>query len=334
MPRPQPKLRPKQPAGDTPEPGVERRDQTQVADRSARRRGQVQVADGRAQRRRRGLRQADIALGRARAGRQAQVAARRRRRRRPGRRAQRADAGRVEPRARMRGGAAAAAEPSSRARRSRRKFGGKGKFYPGTIQKVNADGTFAILFDDGDKEPSAQPERRARAAGRERRHWLGTARGRGRGPLGRARRGRGRRGQVRRQGQVLPGDDPEGQRRRHVRDRVRRRRQGAERPQPETCASSRAAAAAAAAAGSRGARRDRGGGRRRRRRARRGREGRGQVRGQGEILPGQDRGRQRDGTFSILFDDGDKEPSGQGRGRARWSAATSTPRWEAGRRPR
>ena len=38
------------------------------------------------------------------------------------------------------------------------KFGGKGKFYPGTIQKVNADGTFAILFDDGDKEPKALRE--------------------------------------------------------------------------------------------------------------------------------------------------------------------------------
>ena len=33
------------------------------------------------------------------------------------------------------------------------KFGGKGKFYPGKIEAVNADGTFAILFDDGDKEP-------------------------------------------------------------------------------------------------------------------------------------------------------------------------------------
>ena len=38
------------------------------------------------------------------------------------------------------------------------KFGGKGKFYPGTIEAANSDGTFAILFDDGDKEPSAKPE--------------------------------------------------------------------------------------------------------------------------------------------------------------------------------
>ena len=38
------------------------------------------------------------------------------------------------------------------------KFGGKGKWYPGTIEAVNADGTFAILFDDGEKEPSAKPE--------------------------------------------------------------------------------------------------------------------------------------------------------------------------------
>ena len=38
------------------------------------------------------------------------------------------------------------------------KFGGRGKFYPGTIEAANPDGTFAILFDDGDKEPSAKPE--------------------------------------------------------------------------------------------------------------------------------------------------------------------------------
>ena len=38
------------------------------------------------------------------------------------------------------------------------KFGGKGKFYPGKIEAVNADGTFAILFDDGDKEPKALRE--------------------------------------------------------------------------------------------------------------------------------------------------------------------------------
>ena len=38
------------------------------------------------------------------------------------------------------------------------KFGGKGKYYPGTIEAVNSDGTFAILFDDGDKEPKAKRE--------------------------------------------------------------------------------------------------------------------------------------------------------------------------------
>lgn len=31
-------------------------------------------------------------------------------------------------------------------------------FYPAMIEAVNADGTLAILFDNGDKEPSAQPE--------------------------------------------------------------------------------------------------------------------------------------------------------------------------------
>ena len=36
------------------------------------------------------------------------------------------------------------------------KLGGKGKWYPGKIEAVNGDGTFAILFDDGDKEPSAK----------------------------------------------------------------------------------------------------------------------------------------------------------------------------------
>ena len=38
------------------------------------------------------------------------------------------------------------------------KFGGRGKFYPGKIEAVNADGTFVILFDDGDKEPIATRE--------------------------------------------------------------------------------------------------------------------------------------------------------------------------------
>ena len=38
------------------------------------------------------------------------------------------------------------------------KFVGKAKFYPGKIEAVNADGTFAILFDDGGNEASAIPE--------------------------------------------------------------------------------------------------------------------------------------------------------------------------------
>ena len=37
------------------------------------------------------------------------------------------------------------------------KFGGDGAFYPGVVEKANADGTLAILFDDGDKEPNARP---------------------------------------------------------------------------------------------------------------------------------------------------------------------------------
>ncbi len=38
------------------------------------------------------------------------------------------------------------------------KFGGRGEFYPGKIEAVNADGTFAILFDDGNEEPIATRE--------------------------------------------------------------------------------------------------------------------------------------------------------------------------------
>ena len=47
------------------------------------------------------------------------------------------------------------------------KFGGKGKFYPGTIEAANPDGTFAVLFDDGNKEPSAKPEHFKHIAGKK-----------------------------------------------------------------------------------------------------------------------------------------------------------------------
>merc|ERR1712227_1165888 len=32
------------------------------------------------------------------------------------------------------------------------RYGGKAKYYPGKISRVNADGTFDILYDDGDTE--------------------------------------------------------------------------------------------------------------------------------------------------------------------------------------
>ena len=38
------------------------------------------------------------------------------------------------------------------------KFGSKGRWYPGVIEAENGDGTYAVLFDDGDKEPKAKPE--------------------------------------------------------------------------------------------------------------------------------------------------------------------------------
>ena len=38
------------------------------------------------------------------------------------------------------------------------RFAGRGKHYPGTIEAVNADGTFAIRYDDGDKEAKAKRE--------------------------------------------------------------------------------------------------------------------------------------------------------------------------------
>ena len=38
------------------------------------------------------------------------------------------------------------------------KYMGRGKFYPGKVEAVNADGTFAVLFDDGDKDSSVKAE--------------------------------------------------------------------------------------------------------------------------------------------------------------------------------
>ena len=38
------------------------------------------------------------------------------------------------------------------------KYGGKGKWFPGTIHAVNADGTFAVWFDDGDQDPCVKPQ--------------------------------------------------------------------------------------------------------------------------------------------------------------------------------
>ena len=31
-------------------------------------------------------------------------------------------------------------------------YHGKGKYFPGSISRVNSDGTYDILYDDGDKE--------------------------------------------------------------------------------------------------------------------------------------------------------------------------------------
>ena len=36
-------------------------------------------------------------------------------------------------------------------------FEGKGKWYPGKVDAVNDDGTYAILYDDGDREASVAP---------------------------------------------------------------------------------------------------------------------------------------------------------------------------------
>ena len=33
-------------------------------------------------------------------------------------------------------------------------FKGRGKHFPGKIRKVNGDGTYDVLFDDGDRDPA------------------------------------------------------------------------------------------------------------------------------------------------------------------------------------
>ena len=38
------------------------------------------------------------------------------------------------------------------------RFGGKGKWYPGKIDRVNLDGTFNISYDDGDRERGVKRE--------------------------------------------------------------------------------------------------------------------------------------------------------------------------------
>ena len=37
-------------------------------------------------------------------------------------------------------------------------FKGKGKAYPATVKKDNGDGTYALDYDDGDKEDAAKAE--------------------------------------------------------------------------------------------------------------------------------------------------------------------------------
>lgn len=38
------------------------------------------------------------------------------------------------------------------------KYGGEGKWFPGTIRAVNADDTFAVRIDDGDDDASVKPQ--------------------------------------------------------------------------------------------------------------------------------------------------------------------------------
>jgi hypothetical protein len=38
------------------------------------------------------------------------------------------------------------------------RFGGEEDWYPGTVRARNADGSYALLYDDGDEEASVAPE--------------------------------------------------------------------------------------------------------------------------------------------------------------------------------
>merc|ERR1719487_1841575 len=58
------------------------------------------------------------------------------------------------------GGSAPASTGSSFAPGDRveAQFNGKGKSYPATVKKDNGDGTYALDYDDGDKEDAAKAE--------------------------------------------------------------------------------------------------------------------------------------------------------------------------------
>merc|ERR1719197_285458 len=60
----------------------------------------------------------------------------------------------------MSGGSAPASGDSSFAPGDRveAQFNGKGKSYPATVKKDNGDGTYALDYDDGDKEANAKAE--------------------------------------------------------------------------------------------------------------------------------------------------------------------------------
>ena len=45
------------------------------------------------------------------------------------------------------------------------RFGGKSRFYPGTITKSNGDGTYEVLYDDGDSEKKVDASLIKAAAG-------------------------------------------------------------------------------------------------------------------------------------------------------------------------
>ena len=70
------------------------------------------------------------------------------------------DAAKAEHIKAMGGGSAPASGGSSFAPGDRveAQFGGRGKSYPATVKKDNADGTFALEYDDGDKEDAAKAE--------------------------------------------------------------------------------------------------------------------------------------------------------------------------------